>query len=209
LDRREKNLDTRTKNWTALSMKTTDLPTTRTKPARRLWGLFTLPRRACAELPPPRPSPQTPPPPLPRGQKILVVDDDAVLRKTTALKLISQGYEVVTAVDAAAAIGAVRKEKPDLILLDINFPPDVAHGGSMNWDGFLIMTWLQRIESARHIPVIIITGGEPAKYEQRALSSGAAGFFQKPLNHDLLLSTINRAVERKATRQSSPADFQI
>src|SRR5438445_484657 len=64
-------------------------------------------------------------------KKILVVDDDAIMRKTISLKLEAEGYAVVTAADGSEAIKCVREEKPDLILMDILFPPDVAHGGGV------------------------------------------------------------------------------
>ena len=62
-----------------------------------------------------------------KGKKILVVDDNEVILKTLSLKLGSAGYSVVTAIDGSAAVACARREKPDLILLDISFPPDVAH----------------------------------------------------------------------------------
>jgi response regulator RpfG family c-di-GMP phosphodiesterase len=56
-------------------------------------------------------------------KKILVVDDNIVFLKAMSLKLRTSGYEVITAVDGASAVSSVRKLKPDLILLDLNFPP--------------------------------------------------------------------------------------
>src|SRR5688572_6603246 len=70
-----------------------------------------------------------------QGKKILIVDDDAVIIKTTSLKLKAQGYEVSSAMDASEAMTAVRQSRPDLILLDISFPPDVG----IDWDGFKII----------------------------------------------------------------------
>jgi len=143
-------------------------------------------------------------------KKILLVDDDAIILRTTSMKLQSQGYAVITAMDGAAAIQAVRKEKPDLILLDISFPTD-AGGGSVQWDGFLIMSWLRRIDEARDIPFVVITGGDPAKYEDRSLATGATAFFHKPLDHASLLSLIERTVvEHTATPQTGfDINFQI
>jgi CheY-like chemotaxis protein len=123
-------------------------------------------------------------------KKILVVDDSFVILKTMSMKLTANGYDVVTAEDGSAAVSAVRKQKPDLILLDLTFPPDVAHGGGVAWDGFTIMTWLRRLEEARNIPIIVITGGDPEKYKDRALAAGAVNFFHKPINNDDLLTII-------------------
>src|SRR5947208_14697685 len=77
-----------------------------------------------------------------KSRKILIVDDDAVILKTVSIKLSNVGYQVVTAVDGADAIRAMREERPDLIIVDIHFPPDVPHGGGVPWDGFILMKWL-------------------------------------------------------------------
>jgi len=140
-------------------------------------------------------------------KKILVVDDNIVILKTMAIKLAANGYDVCTAEDGAAAVSAVRQGKPDLILLDLSFPPDVAHGGGVAWDGFGIMEWLRRLEEAKGIPIIVITGGDPVKYKDRALAAGAASFFHKPINNDDLLTVIRQTLEQSkaAGKTSSPA----
>ena len=141
-------------------------------------------------------------------KKILIVDDDAVILKTTSMKLKARGFAVVTAMDGPSAISAVRKEQPDLILLDISLPPNV---GAVAWDGLLITSWLRRLEEARHIPIIVITGGDPMEYKNRSLAAGAMAFFHKPIDHTDLLSVIDRAVSRDAeSRQVEAATtFQI
>ena len=128
-------------------------------------------------------------------KKILVVDDSLVILKTTSMKLTANGYDVCTAEDGAGAVSAVRRDKPDLILLDLSFPPDVAHGGGVPWDGFLIMQWLQRFDEAKGVPIIVITGGDPVKYKDRALAAGAVSFFHKPINNDELLTVIRKTLE--------------
>src|SRR6185503_6874585 len=127
-----------------------------------------------------------------RRRKILVVDDNAVMLKVFSLKLKANGYDVSTAMDGSEAISMVRKEKPDLILVDVSFPPDVGHGGGVPWDGFLIMDWVRRIDEAKHIPFIVITGGDPVKYEKRSRDAGAVAFFRKPIDHEGLISVIRR-----------------
>jgi DNA-binding response OmpR family regulator len=140
-------------------------------------------------------------------KKILVVDDDLVILKTISMKLTANGYEACTADDGAGAVSTVRRCKPDLILLDLSFPPDVAHGGGVAWDGFLIMDWLRRLDEAKGIPIIIITGGDPVKYKDRALAAGAVHFFHKPINSDELLTVIRKTLEenKSATETPSPA----
>src|ERR1041385_2715830 len=130
----------------------------------------------------------TPQTSMSNGKKILVVDDNEVILKTLSLKLTANGYNVLTAMDGSAAVACARRDKPDLIVLDISFPPDVAHGGGVPWDGFLIINWLRRIDEMKKTPVIVITGAEPARNKDRSLASGAIGYFQKPLDHSGLLS---------------------
>jgi len=131
--------------------------------------------------------------------KILVVDDNEVIVKTICLKLKGAGYLVATAQDGAEAMSVVRMEKPDLILLDITFPPDVA---GVPWDGFRIMEWLHRVDESRKIPIVIITGGEDVKNKERAMASGAVAFFHKPINHDDLLKVIRATL---GSRSPKPA----
>ena len=121
------------------------------------------------------------------AKKILVVDDNEIILKTISLKLQGAGYQVITALDGSEAVAAARKESPDLILLDISFPPDV---DGVQWDGFRIMEWFHRLEQAKKIPVIVITGVEDATDKERATTSGAVAYFHKPIDHDDLLKVI-------------------
>jgi CheY-like chemotaxis protein len=121
------------------------------------------------------------------ARKILIVDDNEVILKTISLKLQAAGYRAITALDGAEAVAAVRKDVPDLILLDISFPADV---GGVEWDGFRIMAWLHRLEAVKKTPVIIITGGEDTKSRDRAVAAGAVAYFHKPIDHDDLLKVI-------------------
>jgi CheY-like chemotaxis protein len=125
-------------------------------------------------------------------KKILVVDDNEVILKTVSLKLQGCGYQIITALDGTEAVAAARKESPDLILLDINFPPEVA---GVPWDGFRIMDWFQRLDPSKKIPIIIITGTQDVKIKERAASCGAVAFFHKPINHDDLLKVVRTTLE--------------
>jgi len=124
-------------------------------------------------------------------KKILIVDDNEIVIKTITLKLQGAGYKVIGAMDGSEAVAAARRENPDLILLDISFPPDV---GSVEWDGFRIMEWFHRLDTARKIPIIIITGSEDPKAKERATNAGAVAFFQKPLEHDYLLKVVRATI---------------
>ena len=129
-----------------------------------------------------------------RRHKILVVDDNEVIVNTLSSHLKHAGFDVIAAYDGAQAVSIVRKESPDLILLDITFPPDIQ---GVPWDGFRVMEWLHRVDEAKRIPVIIITGGEEASDKEMALSGGAVAFFKKPIDDKDLIrvirSTLNTA----------------
>jgi two-component system response regulator (stage 0 sporulation protein F) len=137
------------------------------------------------------------------GKKILIVDDSIVIVKTLSAKLRMNGYTVTTAMEGSEAVSTVRRERPDAILLDINFPPDVAHGGGVAWDGFLIMSWLRRMDEAVNTPVIIITGADQ-ETRDRCLKAGVAGYFQKPINHDELLAVLERLIGNNKGANESP-----
>ena len=140
-----------------------------------------------------------------KPKKILVVDDNPIIVRSLSMKLTAVGYEVCAAEDGAGAVSAVRLDKPDLILLDVNFPPDVAHGGGVSWDGFLILEWLRRLDEAKATPIIVITGGDPAKLKSRALAAGASAFFEKPIGSQELLTAIRNALGEGAGARSTPA----
>jgi len=136
---------------------------------------------------------------------ILIVDDNEVVLKTLSMKLTANDYEVVTALDGSQALSVVRRQRPDLILLDISFPPDVGHGGGVPWDGFRMIEWFSRMDEVKTTPVIIMTAGDAAKYKDRALAAGAAAFFQKPINNDELLATINKILGTHVEETTAPA----
>lgn len=125
----------------------------------------------------------------------MVVDDNEVIIKTISLKLQGAGYRVVTAMNGAEAVAVTRKENPDLMVLDINYPPEV---GGVPWDGFRMMEWFQRLESSKKIPIIVITGSEDVQSRMRATKAGAVAFFLKPLEHDQLLKIIRATLGEPA-----------
>jgi CheY-like chemotaxis protein len=131
-----------------------------------------------------------------RRPKVLVVDDDAVVLKALELKLSKAGCDVITGQDGSQAVTTARKEQPDLIVLDVNFPPDVA----LAWDGIGVMQWLQRLDSDNTPPAFIISGMANDQVRERALEAGAAAFFQKPVDCDALVSAINKTLAVRRVR---------
>jgi CheY-like chemotaxis protein len=135
-------------------------------------------------------------------KRILVIDDNEIVLKTTSMKLQSAGYQVFTALDGSEGVAAVRREKPDLVLLDITFPPDVS---GMSWDGFRIMDWLHRVDETKKIPIIVISGVVEEQNRQRATSSGAVAFFPKPVNFDEMIKVIRATLGVDAAKPPMPA----
>ena len=135
---------------------------------------------------------------IPPGKKILVVDDDRIILKTLTIALSCKGYQVLTAVDGPGAINFVSRDRPDLILLDINFPPDAANVGGALQDGFFIIEWLRRMGEAGDIPIFIMSGDKSVKFRKRVMVADVAGFFSKPIDHVALVAAIRTALGEDA-----------
>ena len=124
------------------------------------------------------------------AKKILVADDNKVFLKAMNIMLAAKGYHVLEAESGADTIGILRRERPDLILLDLDFPPDSANIGGPLRDGFLIIDWARRMCDAEKIPVIIISSTDPEKYKDRAKAAGIMTFFMKPVDKEKLLESV-------------------
>ena len=129
--------------------------------------------------------------PAPGAKTILVVDDNKFVLKAMSFLLGNKGFRVATAETGSEALGVLRKDKPDLILLDLDFPPDVGNICGTMRDGFIILDWARRMCNAERIPVIIISALDPEKYKDRAKEHGIPIFFRKPVDKDKLLEAIH------------------
>jgi DNA-binding response OmpR family regulator len=109
----------------------------------------------------------------------------------------------MTAEDGSAAVAAIGRLKPDLILLDINFPPDVAQGGGLGWDGFMILQWLRRTQ-AFNVPVLAVTGGDLDPYRQRCKEVGILELLAKPLDYELLVTKIRAVLNQPELETKAP-----
>lgn len=130
----------------------------------------------------------------PSAKKILVIDDNRVVLTATSFVLRNKGYEVMLAESGAEALTALRKERPDLILLDLDFPPDIGNVGAGLRDGFLIIDWARRMCHADKIPVIIVSSLDPEQYKAKAQAAGIPTFFRKPVDKEKLLAAIADAL---------------
>jgi CheY-like chemotaxis protein len=137
----------------------------------------------------------------PGAKKILVVDDNEVILKTVLQKLTAGGYEVTTAADGPEALSVIRRNKPDLILLDLAFPPDAVNVGGPMQDGFFIIQWLRRAPETEKIPIIMISATDPEKFKDRAKNAGVVASFHKPIEIDKLLAAIHTTLNAEAALQ--------
>lgn len=121
------------------------------------------------------------------GKKILLVEDDKDTVRAMVVRLRSQGYNLAVATDAISAISTARKEKPDLIVLDLGMP-----GG----DGFVVMQRLKSIYDLMLVPILVVSARDPLMNEERALAEGAEAFLQKPVDNAELLKAIEGALSK-------------
>jgi CheY-like chemotaxis protein len=117
-------------------------------------------------------------------KRILVADDDAVVRSALAAVLQSEGYAVDEARDGVEAITRAIARPPDLVLLDLNMP---------QLDGWRAFVQLDRVTPL--VPVIVITARSQQYKEAARL--GVDAFMEKPLSIAVLLRAINYLVQEK------------
>jgi CheY-like chemotaxis protein len=92
------------------------------------------------------------------AKKILIIEDEEIINELLAKKLTREGYEVFITRNGNEGMAAIKKEKPDLILLDIVMP---------EMDGFEVMEQIQKNEDIKNIPIIIISNsGQPVELEK-------------------------------------------
>lgn len=114
--------------------------------------------------------------------KIIIVEDDTIIRKKLALLLEKEGYQTALIENFENVIQMLKETEADLILLDINLP---------YLDGFEIC---KRIKKESHIPVIFVTSRNTDKDELLSIKSGGIDFIVKPYNKAILLEKIKRAI---------------
>jgi len=112
-------------------------------------------------------------------KRILIVDDNISILKQISSHL--NGYEVLLAKSGMSALEICGKEKPDLILLDIEMP-------GMN--GFDVIVRLKQNPSTEKIPVIFLTASDDSALEVKALKLGARDFITKPVEKNILIHRV-------------------
>ena len=104
------------------------------------------------------------------AERILLAEDDRILRKAGETALRKKGYDVIAAVDGEDALAKAREDPPDLVLLDVVMPK--VHG-------FDVLRGLKGDSRLRDIPVIMLTNLEQPSDMQRAADGGAFSYLVK------------------------------
>ena len=111
------------------------------------------------------------------NDRIVVADDDEVVRILARTALENEGFKVYEAGDGEAALDLVRRHDPQMILIDVEMP---------RLDGFEVCTAIRADEARQHLPILIMTGLEDVDSIERAYSAGATDFITKPINWPVL-----------------------
>ena len=131
------------------------------------------------------------------SRTILLVDDDALMRRSLAFHLEQAGYQVHTAANAEDAISFVRNSPPDLVMLDIGLP---------SMDG---LDALREIKTQGNLPVIFLTGRRRELDEVVGLELGADDYITKPFDVDVVLAHIKAVLRRTEKNPQSERINQL
>jgi two-component system alkaline phosphatase synthesis response regulator PhoP len=125
--------------------------------------------------------------------KILLIDDDADFVESTKIVLESKPYEVVVAVDGDDGLRKAKKEKPDLILLDVIMPVE---------DGFTAAEHIKKDPELAKIPVLLLTsfaakGAGTGIPRNRGLEMEYEDYIDKPVSPGYLLALVAKHLPKK------------
>ena len=107
------------------------------------------------------------------AEDILIVDDNPINLKLMRVLLMSEGYQVRTAVDAEAALIALKTFHPKLIMMDLQLP---------GMDGLALTRLIKKDPKTKHIIVIAVTAYAMKGDEEKAKNAGCDGYITKPID---------------------------
>ncbi len=116
-------------------------------------------------------------------KKVLVVEDNEANMYLIRFILVNAGYQVIEAWDGAAGVETVKKEKPDLILMDMQLPV---------MDGYEATKKIRELDEGRDIPIIAITSYAMVGDREKTLNAGCTGYLEKPINPETFLDQISK-----------------
>jgi len=130
------------------------------------------------------------------SHKVLVVEDEPSLLETLEYNLERQGYVALTAADGLLALEVARRERPDLIILDVMLP---------GLDGFEVCRILRQ---EMNVPIIMLTARDDEASRVTGLEMGADDYVTKPFSPPELVARVRAAVRRYRGSQAS-ADHAV
>lgn len=132
---------------------------------------------------------------------ILIADDDEDIRLALDLLLSANGYKTIEASDAKQVVLQTQRQKPDLVLLDMNFSRDTTSGQ----EGLDILKQLQQ----SNIPTILMTAWGSIELAVKGLQQGACDFIEKPWNKAKLLNSISQQLSHNRLKQEHQGYRQL
>jgi two-component system cell cycle response regulator DivK len=123
--------------------------------------------------------------------RILIVDDNEMNRDVLSRRLQRRGFEVLLATDGLRGLETARKERPDLILLDLGLP---------EIDGWECARRLKADAATRAIPVIALTAHAMVGDREKATAAGCDDFDTKPIDFEALLRRMAALLDRQAAK---------
>jgi class 3 adenylate cyclase len=130
---------------------------------------------------------------------VLVVDDDAINRMLLATNLEEQGYAVVSAQNGRQALGLLRSQPFDVVLLDLLMP---------EMDGYQVLEQMKQDDYLRHLPVIVITALDELESVIRCIEMGATDYLTKPFDPIVLRARLNASLANKRLHDMEQAHLK-
>jgi CheY-like chemotaxis protein len=124
--------------------------------------------------------------PAPRKKRVLVVDDDRIIRLIEQRMLEASGFEVACAADAEEGLALARASRFDLYLLDVTMP---------GMSGFELARHLAQDESTRAVPIIFATGLDERENAHEGFKAGASFYLTKPFSATTLMTMVRAALD--------------
>ncbi len=115
------------------------------------------------------------------GQRILVIEDSAVIRRLIEVCLRAADLQIMMREDGPSGLEAVRTESPDLLILDIGLP---------GMDGWQVLNHLRNDPATKSLPVVVLTAHAEEESRRRADEGGADAFVTKPFQPNDFRQTV-------------------
>ena len=130
---------------------------------------------------------------------VMMIDDEPLVIELTEAFLQGAGFRRFTSTtDASSAIPTLLRERPDVVLLDINMP---------RVSGFEVLTRMQADPVLKHIPAIVLTSADDPDTKLKALELGATDFLRKPVDPSELALRVRNTLAAKAHREALRKTF--